>query len=339
MSTPYSTTKRSYKHLSEAERSQIQAYLSEGKNPAEIARLLGRHRSTISREIKRGSVDQKQDQNGKEIFHKVYFAETAQLLYLKRRQKSTFLLLHQVPKAFLQALTQAIKAKPRIHSVDSFVHWYQNQVSDNHIPSTKTLYTYIHQGLIEIKPIDLPRAVRLKPKAKQRPSTKRGLGTSIEERPEVVNNRAEFGHWEIDSVLGLKRADEPSILTLVERQTRYALSVYLAGKKAELVNQAVQDLSQHYPIKSITADNGSEFTYLSQLEGIGVYFAHPYASHERGTNENFNGLLREFVPKGQALKNITPEELEEATQAINQRPRRFHNYHSAKECFELAQSA
>ncbi len=223
--------------------------------------------------------------------------------------------------------------------MDTFIYDYKQSNPDELVPSTKTIYTYIHQGLLEIKPIDLPRAMRLKPRAKQRPSTKKHLGTSIEERPEKINARTEFGHWEIDSVLGLKTAGEPSILTLVERQTRYAITVYLAEKKAEYVNEAVADLIKQYPIKSITADNGSEFASLSELEGIQVYYAHAYSSHERGTNENFNGLLREFIPKGQSLKLISAETLAKATSAINHRPRRALGYQSAKTLIGLAQTA
>ena len=94
-----------------------------------------------------------------------------------------------------------------------------------------------------------------------------------------------------------------------------------------------------FPIKSITADNGSEFAALNELEGVQVYYAHAYSSYERGTNENFNGLLREFVPKGKSLKTLTAEDLAKATLAINQRPRRLLNYQTAKTLFGLAQTA
>lgn len=173
-------------------------------------------------------------------------------------------------------------AKPRIHSVDTFVHVYKLEHPEKIIPSTKTLYNYGHQGLLDIKPIDLPKSVRIRKRKKLRPSTKKHLGTSIEERPEDINDRSTFGHWEIDSVLGLKTAGDPSIMTLVERQTR---------------------------------------------------FAHAYASHERINNEHFNGLLREFVPKGISLKELTLTDLETCTQSINDRPRRIHDYQSAKKRF------
>ena len=138
---------------------------------------------------------------------------------------------------------------------------------------------------------------------------------------------------------GGKTVGEPSILTLVERQTRYAVTKKLVEKKAECVNQAVLECMKPYPIKSITADNGNEFSSLSKIEGLDVYFAHAYSSYERGTNENFNGLLREFIPKGISLKELNPTLLEDYTKAINERPRRIHDYQSAKKLFELTQTA
>lgn len=339
MSTINSTTKASYTHLTAFHRGKIALLLKQGFSKSEIARQLGFHRSTITREIKRGSVKQVKDVSGKLVYYDAYFDETAQALAEKRRKNIYFLKLKQVSNNFLASFTEEMKARPRIHSVDTFIHSYKQNQPDETVPSTKTMYTYIHQGLLDVKPIDLPRAIRLKPRYKKRLSTKKCFGTSIEERLEVINDRSEFGHWEIDSVLGLKTASEPSILTLVERQTRYAITVYLAGKQAKYVNEAVAELIKHHPIKSITADNGSEFASLSDTEGIQVYYAHAYSSHERGSNEHFNGLLREFIPKGKSLKLITAEDLTKFTSAINHRPRRLLGYQSAKNLMKIAQSA
>ena len=338
MSTINCTTKQPYCHLSEVERGKIEAFLSEGLKPAEIARRLGRSRSTISREIKRGTTKQVKQVNGKKVYFDHYFADLAQRRYVEGRQGIYYLKLEKVSEHFLKAFEEAMKASPRVHSVDSFVYAYKEEHPSETVPSTKTLYNYIHQGLLAIKAIDLPKAVRLRKKTKKRSSTKH-LGVSIEERPETINDRSVFGHWEIDSVLGTQKAGEPSILTLVERKTRYAITAYLAGKKAEDVNEVVAELIQQYPIKSITAGNGSEFAALNELEGVQVYYAHAYSSYERGTNENFNGLLREFVPKGKSLKTLTAEDLAKATLAINQRPRRQLNYQTAKTLFGLAQTA
>ena len=100
----------------------------------------------------------------------------------------------------------------------------------------------------------------------------------------------------------------------------------LVGKKAEHGNQAVLECMKLYPIKSITADNGNEFSSLSKIEGLDVYFAHAYSSYERGTNENFNGLLREFIPKGCSLKELIQNLTEDYTKAINERIRQIHGY-------------
>ena len=339
MSTNYSTTNQSYKHLSEAERGEIEAYLSVGLKPAEIARRLGRNRSTITREINRGSITQVKKVNGQKVYYQHYYADAAHNRYRHAREASYYLKLDSVSDDFLRAFTEAMREKPRVHSVDTFVHTYRLQHVDAVVPSTKTLYNYIHQGLLEIKVIDLPRAVRIRKKFSKRPFTKKHLGKSIEERPEEINNRSRFGDWEIDSVLGGKTIGEPSILTLVERQTRYAVTKKLVEKKAEYVNQAVLECMKLYPIKSITADNGNEFSSLSKIEGLDVYFAHAYSSYERGTNENFNGLLREFIPKGCSLKELNQNLLEDYTKAINERPRRIHGYQSAKKLFELTQTA
>ena len=123
------------------------------------------------------------------------------------------------------------------------------------------------------------------------------------------------------------------------RKTDQIDAVKLANKQAETINRAVKSLLSQYPIRSITSDNGSEFSSLSDLKGVEVYFAHPYASHERGTNENFNGLLREFLPKGVSLNSLTTEELNHYVSAINDRPRRLHKYKTANILFGLAQTA
>ena len=125
--------------------------------------------------------------------------------------------LTKVSENFLSAFIEAMKSKPRVHSIDTFVHLYKLKHPKEIVPSIKTLYNYIHQGLLAIKPIDLPKMVRVRQKYKTRPSTKKHLGISIEQRPKSINARSTFGHWEVDSVLGLKNTGEPSILTLVER--------------------------------------------------------------------------------------------------------------------------
>ncbi|EKB55617.1 IS30 family transposase [Falseniella ignava] len=144
---------------------------------------------------------------------------------------------------------------------------------------------------------------------------KKMLGPSIDLRPEEINDRSEFGHWEIDTVIGQQTKLDPVLLTLVERQTRFEIIMKLTGKDTQSVNQAITDLKERAGdafsqlFKSFTSDNGSEFSDLYDLlkENIAVYFAHPYASWERGTSKNQHKLIRRFLPKGCSLKDITEE--------------------------------
>ena len=182
--------------------------------------------------------------------------------------------------------------------------------------------------------------VSLRKRSKASSTTaKKLLGKSIEERPETVTNHYEFGHWEIDLILGKKTRGEAVVMTLVERQTLFAIALKLANKQAETITEAVKSLLSQYPIGSITSDNGSEFSSLSTLKNVDVYFAHSYSSHERGTNGHFNGLLREFLAKGVSLNPLTTEELNRYVSAINNRPRRILKYKTAHFLFELAQTA
>nr|WP_170170050.1 IS30 family transposase [Vagococcus elongatus] len=136
---------------------------------------------------------------------------------------------------------------------------------------------------------------------------KKELGKSIDQRPSLINTRKTFGHWEIDSVIGSKSKDDNALLTLVERKTRYMITIVLDDHTEESVCHALKQLVKKFGqtlftqvFKSITADNGSEFSSLDDtLKHLSdIYFAHPYLSWERGTNERHNGLLRQFVPKG-----------------------------------------
>ena len=127
-----------------------------------------------------------QNQNEKIIYYREFFAETGQARYKNNRKKSYFLKLKKTSKRFLAKFTKEMKEEVHIHSVESFVKRYKKESEEEVILSTKTLYNYIHQGLLEVKPIDLPRATRMKQRMKKRPSThKRLAGKSIDERPKL----------------------------------------------------------------------------------------------------------------------------------------------------------
>ena len=175
---------------------------------------------------------------------------------------------------------------------------------------TKTLYNYVELGLLGIKNIDLPQKLHRRTKAKRIRERKRVLGRSIEERPESVDSREEFGHWEIDEVIGRKSDKDKVLLTMVERKTRNLCVLRLADISSRSLMEAFQrmedELGQAFPkvFRSITADNGAENSMLAEIESVAgtpVYFTHPYTSCEKGTIENHNGLIRRFLPKGKRV--------------------------------------
>ena len=222
-------------------------------------------------------------------------------------------------------------------SPDSVVGYAKKHKLFEETVCTKTLYNYIDNGLIKVKNIDLAQKVRRKPKKKYNREYLKKLGQSIELRPKSVEDREEFGHWEIDLIIGKNEADEV-LLTLDERKTRKRYIMRLPSKKAQW-NEALETLKEEYGdkfnqvFKSITADNGSEFANLSEI-GVPVYFAHPYSSWERGTNERQNGLVRFFTPKGKPISQVSDRTIKRAEEYINKMPRKLFNYSTSAELFE-----
>lgn len=342
---------KKYTHLTETERELIEKwYKAENKTQAEIARLLDRDPSTISREIKRGQAKQVKQVNGYYREVEEYYAETGQAIYDKNRKRSQSKGLKAFSQNFWNALKEAhesqlFSGKNRKYNIKSFIVVYQRKNPLEKVPTFKTVYNYIGRGDFFIKPIDLPVMVRLKPRrnknSRPKGTNKRKLGRSISERPESVLNRQTIGHWEADLVEGKKGKNEPVVLTLVDRLSRYGISRKLANGKSETVQAALLKIIKAKPnvFDSITFDNGTEFSKASSLENepdldLKIYFCHAYSAWERGTNENFNKLLREFIPKGKSLHGFTNEQIIEASQRINQRVREVNDYHSAKEIFE-----
>ena len=152
---------------------------------------------------------------------------------------------------------------------------------------TKTLYNYIDFGLLDVKNTDLPIKLRRNTKSTRVKKHKKKLGSSISERPIDINNRTEFGHWEIDTVIGEKSNNDNVLLTILERKTRYAIVLNIVSKTANVVMDAFSRLRSLFGeqfsqvFKTITGDNGSEFADLSIIESetdTKVYFTHPYSS-------------------------------------------------------------
>lgn len=344
--TNFTTTERTFKHLTDIQRGRLEEMARAGIfTQAEMAQELGVGQSTISRELKRGRTRQMASNR---TFYDRYLADAGARVYYENRQSCHANDFHKYSNGFLEELPKAIistKKQPREHSIDTFVHTYRLDHPDEHVPCTKTVYTLIDQGVLSIRNIDLPMKTRMRPRKKQSSEPKgknaKHLGRSIEERDASVLSREETGHWEVDLVLGKKTKGEPVILTMVERRSRFLLTKKIWGKDAETVQTATLQLMEKRGLgdfKSLTTDNGSEFSTLSLIEekepAVQVFFTHAYASWEKGTNERHNGILREFIPKGESLKTLTYSNLQMYTDAINNRPRKLLNYLTPRECID-----
>jgi IS30 family transposase len=326
------TSARNFKHLSSYERGSIFSLLREGYSQSAIAKRLGRHRSTILREIKRGTTIQKRTDL---TDYEVYFPETGQAVYEKNRmncgKKSKVL---QIESFLLYAEEKILKDK---WSPDAVVGRARLIFDKSEMVCTKTLYKYIDQRLLKVRNIDLMLKLHRKPKKSVSRVNKRILGENIDSRPKIVEDRKEFGHWEIDTVMGKKTRDK-ALLTLTERKSRQHLILPLASKCSEAVDNAIKELKIKFGalfvhvFKSITADNGSEFSALNN-QGINIYYAHPYSAWERGTNERHNGLIRRFIPKGKAIKDLTQSQIERVQNWCNSLPRKILGYRTPEEIF------
>ncbi|CJU49641.1 IS30 family transposase [Streptococcus pneumoniae] len=169
---------------------------------------------------------------------------------------------------------------------------------------------------------------------KQASTNFKPAGQSIAQRPEAINLRLENGHYEIDTVL-LTRAKNYCLLVLTDRKSRHQIIRLIPNKSAEVVNQALKLILKQHKILSITADNGTEFNRLFDIfSEEHIYYAHPYASWERGTNENHNRLIRRWLPKG--TKKMTPKEVAFIEKWINNYPKKCLNYKSPREDFLMA---
>lgn len=344
--TNYSTGDKKYNHIQKSERIVIERMKREGASNAEVARLLYRSASSISRELQRNEVEQRETiyTNSKsadiplyKTIHR-YFADSAQRQYSERQMRTGARSKLAQSSMFIQYLEQKIKG-PEKWSVDAAVGWAKRHGLFQYIPCTKTVYNWIDAGFCEVKNIDLLLKVKRKQK---RPALKRKriLGRSIEERPIIVNERKEFAHWEGDGVVGAGRKGH--VLTLVERTLGYGILWDAKDRCAHRVVDFLDGLQKQYGsifanvFKSITFDNGPEFSDSQGMEKgdrLMTYYAHPYSSFERGTNENWNGIFRRFIPKGESLEDLDADTLQRINRYINQLPRKRFNYRTPEELF------
>jgi IS30 family transposase len=315
------------------ERTQIETLLNENKSKAYIAKTLNRARSTISREINKFGISDKIKYSS-ELAH--WHAKDE---YLNKRNTDKISnhkrLRIYVFKGLLSEWTpEQISGRLK----DDFPN--DPIMSISHESIYRFIYTH-PQASLNKKLIKL----LVRKKTRRRPAKKRrGTGSkiinqvSIDNRPKHIDLREEIGHWEGDLIIG--KGHKSALGTIVERKSRYTLIIKLEGKNAnEVAKMFSQKLNQLNPIfkKSMTYDNGIEMArheIITQKTGMKIYFAHPYSSWERGTNENTNGLIRRYLPKGTDFNIIDKKMIAEIQEKLNNRPRKIIGFKTPKEIME-----
>ncbi|WP_428835635.1 IS30 family transposase [Secundilactobacillus kimchicus] len=203
--------------------------------------------------------------------------------------------------------------------------------------ATSTLYNWLNNGRINFLLTDLPHRNAFQRRKKENRGTFK-VEQTIENRPDKVNQRQEFGHWEVDTVLSSRGQDKTCLVTLVERQSRMLWAIKVPNRTKGAMKLAFKRFMNQFgsTVKSITVDHGKEFSgyrHLQQQYGIQVYFCHAYSPWERATNELFNRKLRYFFPKKSHFRDVSEQRLYEAVELINKRPMKLHHYQTPLEVF------
>jgi len=292
----------------------------QGLSNPQIARAMGRHRSTIWRELRRNAhVDGH--------YHVVKAIQHASARGYRSRSHPHFT-LKQLGMVWrrLRWLWSPEQIAGRLR--------LQRRLRISH----ETIYRHIWEN--RRRGGDLHRHLRcaIKQRRKRygaydsrgRLAGKRMIG----QRPAAVDSRRTFGHWEIDTVLG--KGSRHCIVSLVERKSGYLQIARLAARNVEQTTARTIDLIRRHPdrFKTITADNGTEFhgyKAIEQATGVPFYFANPHHSWERGTNENTNGLIRQYLPKNTSMAGLKPQQCYQIERSLNNRPRKRHGYRTPNE--------
>lgn len=332
---------RNFKHLTKTKRLQLESYLQLKISKKDIAKLLGVHISTIYREIKRGLYEHRNSDWITEIRYSSDLAETKYQDNLKAKGQDLKIgndyelaeyIEHRIVDDKLSplAVIGEIKAK---------------QLKFNTSICVGTLYNYIEKEVFERLTLKhLPMKERKK-RNKKVVIKRKPRGTSIEDRPKEIYDRKTFGHWEMDCVCG---PTLPTLLVLTERLTRKEIIFKMPNQKMESVHIYMNKLEHKFGkrfkqiFKSITVDNGSEFSDYETLEKsmfgktakrTKVYYCHPYCSCERGTNERINREIRRLIPKGSDISKYTDEDILKVEKWVNEYPRQVLNFNTSNDLF------
>ncbi len=315
----------SYRQIAPEERYTLGLLRKQGHTDAQIARIMGRHRSTIGREVLRNSTN----------YDGAYRPSKAQE-YANGRRWTPRRNTRFGPTEWKLIETLLVMR----FSPEQISGWLRRlKVLEI---SYETIYVHLWRD--KLRGGNLWHRLRQPYKRRKRYASKERRGRvegkrHISERPAAVERRKQIGHWEMDTVLG--SGDQHCVVTLVERVSGAVFIGKLRRRTAAELNARLIELIETEPdlFKTITADNGTEFHSFAEVEertGVPIFFATPYHSWERGTNENTNGLIRQYLPKRQSMRRLTQARCDAIAQELNNRPRKRHGFHTPLERLERA---
>jgi transposase, IS30 family len=308
-----------YTQLTEPERNQIYALKQAGFKPSAIALQLSRHPSTICRELRRN-----RGLRGYRPWQAQQMADT------RRREKAK----PKIPEAIYYIVNDLIEKDWSPEQISGWLAAEKN-VRISH----ERIYQHIARDRKRGGSLHLHLRCRKKRKKRYGSADRRGQirnRTSIDNRPDVVEERSRIGDWEADTVIG--RRGGSVLVTLVERKSRFSVIALAPDKRADSVTQALAGALLPYQeqVHTITCDNGKEFAFHQEFSTVlqaECFFAHPYQAWERGLNENTNGLIRQYLPKGTDFDTLSQQDINCIAEKINNRPRKSLGFNTPKKLF------
>lgn len=344
----YNTNKRNFKQLTYKDRVKIETlYNDQHLNYTQIGDILGKHRTTISRDIKLGLVEL--ETSYLPVWK--YCAEVAQRKNEENETaKGTNLKIGNDIKLanFIEKEIKEEKTSPEV---------IEYKIKQSEFSTTlcyKTIYNYIDKEILDVKRKDLTYGKYEKKEENKKEESDRikpnKEGKTIHDRPEEIEAREIIGHWEMDLVEGLKGQKEPYLLVLSERKTRKEIIELIPNKTAKSVGKALDRIERKLGVvkfretfKTITTDNGTEFRNWETIEKsytgckkrrTSQYYADAYSSWQRGTNENINKMIRRFLPKKTSFKGLKQKDVKRIEKWINNYPRKIFKFKTSEEYYQ-----
>ncbi len=329
---------KKYNHLSSRERDLIYIYLQQGFKQKEIAEVLGRDPGTISRELSNNSsvIYTHLNNHPNKEKYKHYLPNKAQGKYKKRRRESKTPFPLRTPDLYKYVI-QELRSSNSPNVIASCA-----KKKGIGIISHECIYQFVYSKLgreLELYSF-LTRKHRKRKKWKGRKEKRRLIPNRIDisKRPSVVDSRRTYGHWEGDTIFG--HGKKSTLVTILERKSRYVMIKKIPRKTANNTSKAIIESMKDLPkslAQTLTLDNGCEFTAHDKIAtktDMKIFFATPYHSWERGANENVNGIIRRYLPKGTNFDEVSERTITQIEYAINNMPRKILNYKTAYEVFQ-----